>query len=556
MEMFGVDNILTNFDSRLFDVLSKSSNRIFFYHADMKNFVSKWSESAVEYFGLPSNVLSPASIWDDKVHPDDMAAYQQSFADMMSGVNPYHNCEYRITNVKGEYVWVNCRGYMTYDENGEPDFFAGYVSNMGTVSKIDSVTGLWTSYGFRNDINYLLEEHKCGAAMQIDIRNFKRINSRYGYDFGDLVLYTVGRIINELCGENEKVYRIDGTQYAVVSENGDKKRLEELHTKLVECLDEISINGVILHMDISCSATVFPQDGQFIDEIRNNLWYALANAKQANQRNIVFYSKEIIEQRNNIIRLTDALRKSVANNFEGFRIVMQPIVDAQTGDLHSAEVLLRWSHEDFPGIGPMDFIPILEQTLDIIPVGKWILDRAFSYIAKWNKMNVHYQLKHVNINFSYIQFKDETLKGYILEKLDEYNLPHDTLVAELTESCRVEYSDKLAELLQGYRNEGIIIALDDFGTGYASLMVLKDIPADIVKIDHTMTRTIVDRPKDRNLIEFIITYCDKMDIDVCTEGVETGETLAIVKSAHAKYIQGYYYDRPLEMDTFFDKYIA
>lgn len=551
-----MDDLLTEFDSLLFDTLSKSANRVFFYYADIKKFISRWSKSAVDYFGLPGEILSPASIWEKKIHPDDLDEYNKNFEDLLNHVTPYHNCEYRITNAKGEYVWVNCRGCMTYDENGAPDFFAGYVTNLGTMSRIDSVTGLWTNHVFRSDVSSLLESRKSGAIIQIDIRDFKRINSKYGFDFGDIVLYRIGQIICNLCEKNEKVYRIEGTQYAVVSEGGDAKSLALLKNKIAKQLDELSINGTVLHIDISCGATLFPKDGQFIDQIQNNLSYALSNAKQCGARDIVFYSDELFEQRNRMMRLNDALRDSITNNFRGFRVVLQPIIDPKTGELHSAEVLLRWSNENFPNIGPMEFVPFLEQSGDIIDVGKWIIDTSFEYVSKWNKDNHLRKLPHININFSYVQFTDSSLLDYIISECDKYNLPRSTLIAELTESCRIEYSDKLAKILQSFRDEGIIIALDDFGTGYASLMILKDIPADIIKLDHTMTRTIADRPKDKNLVEFIITYCNKIGIDVCTEGVETKEILDIVETAGTKYIQGYYYDKPLEVDDFFKKYLS
>ncbi len=390
--------------------------------------------------------------------------------------------------------------------------------------------------------------------MQIDIRNFKRINSNYGYDFGDLVLYTVGQIILGICEKNEKVYRIEATQYVIIQKNGTAKSIRDLKSKIAVAMHELNIDNTLLHIDVTCSATLFPQDGQFIDQLQNNLTYAMANAKQYNT-GIVFYSREILEQRNRIIRLVDALRESVTHSFAGFRLVMQPIFDAKTGELHSAEALLRWSSDDFPDVRPVEFIPILEQTRDIIKVGAWIVDKAFQYVSEWNSQNLHRKLRHININFSYIQFSDEKLMEYILAKLDEYNLPPDTLVIELTESCRIEYTDRLARILQAYRDKGVLIALDDFGTGYASLMVLKDIPANIIKLDHTMTRTIVDRPKDKSLLEFIVTYANKMNIEVCAEGVETAEILDIIKSVGATYLQGYYYDKPLEADVFFEKYI-
>lgn len=549
-----MEYMLTNFDSKLFDTLSKSCNTMFFYYADIKNFVAHWSESAKEYFGLPSTVLDPASIWDERIHPDDIDDYRKNFSDMMAGITPYHNCEYRMKNAENEYVWVSCRGYMTYDKDGKPEFFSGFVRNMGQITKIDPVTGLWNSYSFRNNLRTMLEKENEGVAMQIDIRSFKRINAEYGYDFGDVVLYTIGQILSNVCGKRASVYRSGGTQFAMIMQGG-REEAAVLHNDIKKNVENINVNGVTLYIDFSSGATLFPQDGQYFDNINNNLSYALENAKHTNAADIVFYSHELFEQRNRIMRLQETLQNSIANNFEGFRIVLQPVLDAKTGKLHSAEALLRWSSEAFPGVGPMEFIPILEQTRKIIPVGKWIIDRAFRYIAEWNNSDTSRKLPHININFSYIQFSDVTLKEYIISKFNEYNLPHDILVAELTESCRVGYTDELAKILQSFRDEGISIALDDFGTGYASLMMLKDTPTDIVKLDHTMTRTIQDKPKDRTLVEFIIKYCKAIDIDVCAEGIENKTIQDIVKSAGTALLQGYYYDKPLEADEFFEKYI-
>lgn len=549
-----MENFLTEFDSKLFDSLSKSANNIFFYYGDMKRNIARWSDSAVEYFGLPSAVLSPASIWDTKIHPDDMHVYQESMYKILNGETPYHDCEYRITNAAGEYVWVNCRGYMTYDTGGNPEFFSGFVQNMGKVIKVDRLTGLWTLYGFRNDITKLLENKIEGAAIYFDIRDFKRINAKYGYDFGDRVLCAVGQKLVELCGKSNHVYRIDGKQFAVLL-RGTREDVVLLKNKVDNEFKDVAISGNVLHLDFACAATMFPEDGTFFDNIHDNLTYALSSAKLTAAKGVVFYNEELFEERNKIARMSEVIIGCVENNFEGFRIVMQPIIDSRTGKLHSAEALLRWSNDEFPRVGPMDFVPILEQTENIIPVGRWVIDQAFKHIAEWNSKNTKNKLRHVNINFSYVQFSDSTLKDYIIEELDKYNLPHDTLIAELTESCRVEYSDKLAEILQSFREEGILIALDDFGTGYASLMLLKDTPTDIVKLDHTMTKTIKDRPKDRSLVEFIIKYCNEMSIDVCTEGVENADILNIVRDAGTEYLQGYYFDKPLEADDFFEKYI-
>lgn len=553
--MISMDEMLSKFDSKLFDSLSKSHERTFFYYADMKHNTIRWSDPAIKYFGLPEDHFQSGDFWAEKIHPDDLPMYMQSFEEMRNHITPYHNCEYRITNAEGEYVWVNCRGYMSYDEDGNADFMAGFVTNMGTVTKIDPVTGMWTNYVFKNNLSMFFEKGKKGVVLLMDIHNFKSVNSRFGFDFGDAVLYTIGQEILNVCRNKATVYRIEGTQFAVIMENGTREDITSIKNEISRSIENIFVDGRTLHFNAAYSATAFPEDGQFLDQIQNNLSYALVNAKQSHTDKIVFYNSEIAQQRNRFIKLSDALREDVTNGCKNFSLVMQPILKSPKGEIHSAEALLRWKNEEFPNIGPMEFVPILEQTGDIISVGRWIIDTALKTVCRWNEKNPTHKLPHVNVNFSYIQFTDDGLKDYVIQKLDSYNLPHDTLILELTESCRIDYTDDLARVLCAFRDEGVIIAMDDFGTGYSSLSVLRDIPVKIVKLDHTITRTIADNQRDRNLLTFIVNYAKTIDIDVCVEGVETAAIQNVVKQSGAKYVQGFYFDKPLDMDNFYNKYI-
>ena len=154
----------------------------------------------------------------------------------------------------------------------------------------------------------------------------------------------------------------------------------------------------------------------------------------------------------------------IRDSCKGFRIVMQPIVETKSEVCDAAEVLLRFTHPEFGVIGPMDFIPILENSKEIIRVGKWVIDQSLQTLARWREQIGHMPLKRLQINVSYVQFKDPELLGYVVERLDHYQLPHDAVMLELTESCRVEQTSFLSDVLQTFKDAGISIALDDFGT--------------------------------------------------------------------------------------------
>lgn len=549
------DSVMKGYDSKLFDVLSRSSNRTFFFASNMKENTARWSKGAVEYFGLESEILYPADVeWLKRIHPDDRAEYLKDFEDMANHVTEYHDVEYRMLNAEGEYVWVNCKGSMTYDAEGKMDFFAGFVTNMGVRNKIDPVTGMWTVQEFRGDTEGLLYKGKSGAAVLIGLCNFKRVNDEFGYTYGDKTLSAIAHRMLEVRTPGSRVYRMDGSDFALLLEDGTRESVEREIEKIQQAFSLFSIEQSQVHLDFRAGAVLFPQDGKYIDQIMSNMQIALENAKGAGKRGVTFYLEEMHLEKTRMLRLRDAMRECVNDNFKGFSIVMQPIIDSKTGKGTSCETLLRWSDERFPGVGPMEFIPILEDTAYIIPVGKWIIDQVLKELREWEDEGSS-TIEKVHVNVSYVQLHDDDLVDYTVNKLKEYNIEPGRLVMELTESCRIGRIDELSMRLQKFKDQGISIALDDFGTGYASLAVLKDIPTDIVKLDHTMIKSVVGTEKERKLIEFIISFCNNVGIVVCAEGVENPAILGIVNRAGAELLQGYYFDKPLRVEDFYAKYV-
>lgn len=550
-----VDSMMNGYDSKLFDALAQSSNRTFFFASNMKENTARWSKGAVEYFGLKSEILYPADIeWLNLIHPDDKAAYLKDFEDMANHVSTYHDVEYRIRNAEGEYVWVNCKGYMTYDDEGAMDFFAGFVTNLGVRNKIDPVTGLWTLQEFRKDTEDMLYNNKSGVAVMIGLSNFKRVNDEFGYSYGDKTLYAIAHKMLEVRTKGTRIYRMDGSDFALLIENGNYEDAALEIEKIQQAFSAYRIERAQLHLDFRAGAVLFPQDGKYIDQIMSNMFVALENAKNVGRKGITLYTEEMHLKKTRMLRLRDAMRESVNDNFKGFSIVMQPIIDSRTGKGTSCETLLRWNDERFPGIGPMEFVPVLEDTAFIIPVGKWIIDQVLRELREWEDKGNN-PIEKVHVNVSYIQLHDDELVDYTVGKLREYRIAPERLVLELTESCRIGRIDELTERLQKFKDQGISIALDDFGTGYASLAVLKDIPTDIVKLDHTMIKSVVGTEKERKLIEFIISFCNNVGIIVCAEGVENTTIMGIVNEAGAELLQGYYFDKPLCVEDFYNKYV-
>lgn len=548
---------LSEFDSQLFDILSDSSMDTFFFVCDAKQNVVRWSKGAVLFLGLEDSLMqSAAEKWGDLIHPDDYLIFSRNIFELEHHVTNIHDCEYRIRDAQGEYVWVSCKGKMTYDDAMRPVLFAGFLTRLSMKNLVDPATQLWTIQSFRRDMEQLLQKKLSGAVMLINVRNFKKVNDEFGYTFGDRTLSRIARIILDLRFPNTTVYRMDGASYAVIIVDGTETDMEFLFDQLALHLETLTVENESIRLNIQCGATIFPKDGMGLDRLQNQLFYAVEEAKTSSANKLIFYNEEMHRKRRRMSHLKDAIRKSVRNRCEGFYVVLQPVMDQSGKRCVAAEALLRFKNEEFGVVSPVEFIPIIEQSGDITVVGKWVLNESLRMMSVWKENGLNKQIERIHVNASYLQLVEEDYCRYAISRLKKYNLDPRSLVIELTESCRVDSTKELAKILQIFHDAGICIALDDFGTGYASLSILKDIPTDMVKLDHTMTCGIGNRPKDKQIVEYIISMCEQMNISVCAEGVENEDICQIVKQAGATYLQGYFYDAPIEKEQFERKYLA
>ena len=289
----------SEFESRYFDLVSKAPGKTFLFYGNLKEDMIRWSASAVEYFGLPGEIFGDSTReWISRIHPEDVEPYTDSLMELLHGVTPYHNCEYRIKNAQGEYVWVNCRGYMTYDADGKAEWFGGLVTNMGYQTKIDAVTNLWTVHQFRSELNRLLDDRARGGILMIGLENFKRINAEYSYAYGDKVLALIGEKLREGVLHNCHVFRMDGANFAIVMQDAGVERIVEYKKFVDSFMRNLVVSGQVVHLRFKAAAAFFPEDGEFLDQIQSNLFYALDHAKLTNTDDVVFSARNYLHRRN------------------------------------------------------------------------------------------------------------------------------------------------------------------------------------------------------------------------------------------------------------------
>ena len=533
----GLDNIF-------FESLCKISEDYYFMENETGR--SRWSPTAVNDFDLPGEyVNSSGAIIRSLVHPDDLKRYDAEISRIKNAEIDFYQVDYRMRKRNGDYIKVGCRGNVIRNDEGRIIWFTGVITRLN--GEVDPTTQIANVYVAARDIMETFKNSTAkGALMYLGIDNFKRINDLYTFSGGDEVIKKLALKLKGIIPPSAMLYRIDGDRFAVHYPYAVASDMQAIYNRAAEEAKEIRLSEKVdVSLTISAGVCIYPQNAETPEKLRRNTQRAFERAKREGKNQITFYSQEIREQYIKKLRFTEVLKHSVKENFKGFELYYQPIVDPVTRKIVECEALLRWKNDEFPKASPADFIPILEETGLIKEVGEWVVENAISQVKQWGDKNLI-----VNVNVSYKQLKDGNFAEYVLKIIDEYGYDPTKLVIELTESCKAHDISLLMKTLDKLREQHVLVALDDFGTGYASLDVLQDVSADLVKIEQKFVSGCRDNKVDRNIVKHIILLAHSLDMKVCMEGVETEEICQVAEEEKADTLQGYYFSRPVPAEEF------
>ena len=536
-------------------IINSTDNYV--YVVDMSNDMAIVSPNMQRDFDLPDRLL-PHLVprWGELIHERDKARYYESIEKMIKGDTDEHNVEYQVQNRKGEYVWVLCRGQLQRDENGCPRMFAGVVTDLKNKGKFDYTTGLLTHMECEKHISSIMKagEDCPGGILLLGLDNFARINSLKNHIFGDGVLRKFAQETQRLLPEEARMYRFDGDEFAVIYEGATAGKIKELYHVIHAYSNRThQLDDREYFCTVSGGIAMLAQDSQSYPELLKCASAALEESKRRGKNTVTAYSPDLMQSRLRSLELASQLQYSVMNGMDGFELQYQPVANYDGQKLAGAEALLRWSSPSLGRISPLEFIPILELTNLIVPVGKWVLQQAVRMCRKWTAHQADFVM---NVNISYLQMLDDSFIQDVRQILEQYGLGPEHIVLELTESCFVTDMDGLRDTFQKLRALDIRLAMDDFGTGYSSLGMLSQSPADIVKIDRVFISDISDMKNafNRSFIGSVIQLCHSVGITVCVEGVERQEELNTVCDLKTDNIQGYYLSRPIFPEEFEKKY--
>ncbi len=443
-------------------------------------------------------------------------------------------------------MWVECKGSVIWDEEGTPIIFAGLMTRIDGQSKYDSLTGLLTTH----ETHYFDFASQSGIALLIGMDGFRKIISNYGYNIGDEILIKFSREISDLCKPGWKALRFSGDEFLIIAFASGMQEVKNFYEEICRKTDLVILeDGRRVGISISAGGVLFPQDADTREVLINKLEHSLEYAKNNQRGNLVFFSEEIARKHERGLVLREDLKQCIKNDFKGFELFFQPFIDPDAGTIAGCECLLRWRGERIKDSYPMEFIKVLEDYGDIHEVGFWVMEQAIRQQAAWRDL---YGELRISFNVSYQQFIDDTFEERAISCVKKYGANPNYIIIELTESCQVEHPKELAATFGRLREQGFKIALDDFGTAYASMEMLKWLPVDYIKVEHSFIRELAQPGHDIDyvIVDSLLEMCRRLGYDSIIEGVEDSKVADIVGELNATLLQGYHYSHPISRKDF------
>ena len=385
------------------------------------------------------------------------------------------------------------------------------------------------------------------AIMLIDLDRFNLINESLGSVLGDELLKQAAERLSTYLRESDTVGRTGGNEFVMIllSINAAADAAV-VARKVLEILSvPFQISEHLLRLTASIGIAVAPSDGRNAQDLVRSAATALHQAKNDGRNQFCFFQAEMNQRAQRDLQLETGLHMA-AENFQ-FELYYQPKVSLRSGEIFGLEALLRWRHPERGMINTADFVPLLEENGLIVPVGTWVLQTACAQAKAWQSIGIKPCI--VAVNLSAVQFHRQDLSSVVQKVLNETGLEPKYLELEITESVIMKNVEEAMKSLHELNALGVKISVDDFGTGHSSLNYLKRFSVDVLKIDQSFIHDITTNADDALITRTIIDLAHNLGMQVIAEGVESKAQLAFLQRNNCDAMQGYYYSRPLSVET-------
>lgn len=471
-----------------------------------------------------------------------------------------HGMELLAAKRDGSPLWISLSVQTAHDIAGHPVLYHGTVADITSRKEVenrllhesyhDSLTGLVNRAMFLKHLDQAIararrRETFSFALLCVDIDRFRIVNESLGTKAGDQVLSEVSRVLVDALRTEDSCARLSGDEFALllsdVFNTADALRVVNRINHTLE--RPLHIAGQDLYVSLSTGIVLMTsQEYERPEAMLTDADSALHRAKQDPTIRFAVFDEAMQQEAVERLTVETDLRKALER--EEFRVFYQPIVRLETGKIAAFEALIRWER---PGVGlvsPVLFVPLLEETGLILPVGEWVLRQACAATRRWQRTFPAHRNLVASVNVSAKQLARDVLAQTVTRTLRETGLSPAHLKLEITESVVMDHPESAQEILAQLKGLGAALSMDDFGTGYSSLAYLHKFPMDVLKIDKSFISDM-HHGAGANIVNAVLVLAEHMGKEVVAEGVETADQLAQLIQHRCTYAQGYYFAKPL-----------
>jgi diguanylate cyclase (GGDEF)-like protein/PAS domain S-box-containing protein len=496
---------------------------------------------------------------NEYVHPDDRRRDEHEAATLLSGTRDLARYELRFLRHDGNVHWLEVHARPVRAEDGSITGISGTLVDV-TDRKLlaeqllhhafhDALTGLANRSLFIERVTHTLARTSrvatSHAVLFLDLDNFKKVNDSLGHASGDDLLRGVAeRLVNSVRA-SDTVARLGGDEFAILLEDLTMHEDAVITTqRILDAFREpVLVSGKEVFVGTSIGVAPLGRNVDSADTLLRNADIAMYAAKRQGRGGFVVFTDGMDTATRHRLELEADLYRAISR--DELVANYQPTVEVGSGRIIGVEALVRWQHPTRGLIHPAEFIAIAEETGLIVPIGRWVLQRACRDLRRWQQSDVSLADLWVAVNISARQLQDAHLVNDVSSILAECNLDPTRLTLEITESVAMQNTEATIARLGALKAIGVRLAIDDFGTGYSSLSYLQRFPIDILKIDRAFVKGIAENEDDQALAHTIVQLARTLRLSTVAEGIETIEQLERLRALGCDHGQGYYFARPM-----------
>lgn len=520
------------------------------------------SERWAKQLGYQLGELTPATkeCWQERVHPDDLTAASENLQACLEGKAERYDAEYRIRHRRGHWLWLRTTGRAVLrSATGRATLIAGIdidvteqherEAAISAAARRDTATGLANRLGFAEHVSRILSQSGDGtgpsaAVVYIDLDDFAAVNAGYGAEAGDSCIEQITTRLERFIGSRDDIGRVGGDEFALLLRDVQPELLPMQLMRLKQLIGEpLSHEDQRIDLTASLGASLSgsPQSTTDAERLLRQADHAMYQAKLKGKNRHCVFDNAVEDSQRRKFQILEDIARGLRNG--EFRLHYQPKIYMPTGALIGFEALIRWQHPERGLLPPADFIPVLGNHTLAVDLQDWVIGEAMDQLLDWDSRGFYTSL---SINVDGVNLHDpgfpEKLRGALKRR---GSVDPERLELEILETSAMEDMPFVSEQLKQLRDTGFKLSLDDFGTGYSSMTFLKWLPVQVIKIDQSFVRELLETPDNAMIIQSIMGLSRSFRRDVLAEGVESALHGRLVMELGCEMGQGYAIARPM-----------